>query len=78
MTQQFEGGLDDGMLSLLKSLADAHPDRGFLVVSVGSKDGREHMLTYSNMESDTVVQVAALIVDASEEAEEVPPVGKRH
>lgn len=78
MSAQVEGELDEGMLELLRRLEDAHPDRGFILVSVGGIEGREHLLTYSNMETRTVTQIASLIVNATEEAEEAPPKSKRH
>lgn len=58
------------VIEVLSGLKDQNPDHGFIIVTVGSQNGREHVLTYSNMPDKSVKYVAALIVDMGEGVEQ--------
>lgn len=60
----------DEVISVLQDLKDRNPDHGFVIVTVGTQHGREHILTYSNMPDDSVKYVAALIVEMGEGVEQ--------
>jgi hypothetical protein len=67
--QVSEDKLREQVLDALTGLKDDNPDNGFIIVTVGAKNGREHILTYSNLPDESVKYVAALIVDMGEEVE---------
>ncbi|MBY0559989.1 hypothetical protein [Hyphomicrobium sp.] len=55
--------LDKLLLKVMQELTEAMPANGFIVVSMGEKHGKDHLLTYSNLPDDEVQHVAALILD---------------